>query len=190
MCLKCRMPMWWNQTRRIFSFFFFSGRFFVSLPVASDVSISPGHLSLTVFSRETACLSIDLSLGSCESSSSFSCFPIFFNLPTHTLFLKNTHKYSHTHTHTPPHAHTHTNTSAIAIPERSRLVWRWLGLCPWTQWHPRLELHYTTVASQAILQNMAPAQQYPYMLRTQIISLPFLRSTQQAAYSCGFASLV
>lgn len=39
-------------------------------------------------------------------------------------------------THTFLHTYTHTHTTSIAIPERSRLVWQWVGLCPWTQWHP------------------------------------------------------
>lgn len=30
----------------------------------------------------------------------------------------------------------HTHTTSIYIPERSRLVWLWVALCPWTRWLP------------------------------------------------------
>lgn len=79
-----------------------------------DISLtSPFYHSLSV------CLFVLLSLWLFLSSPPFSSLP-WFTLPP-----------------TLAHMHPHTQTSSIAIPERSRLVWQWVGLCPWTQWHPR-----------------------------------------------------
>lgn len=74
------------------------------LPIAS---ISLGCLfSINQSVSHPVCLSFPLILSVFQS---FSIYP-----PTHTL----THIYILIH------------TSSIAIPERSRLVWQWLGLCP------------------------------------------------------------
>ena len=116
------------------SFFFF----FIRLPPRPPVtSISLGHL-LSI----TRCLFLTVYSSFCDfSSDSFAVFQSLSIYPPnhpHALYLS----LSNTHTHT----HSHTHTSSIAIPERSRLVWQWVGLCPWTQWHPSLPLHYTTMA--------------------------------------------
>lgn len=52
-----------------------------------------------------------------------------------------------------PHAHTHIYASSIAIPEESRLVWQWVALCPWTQWHP---------AATALHQASRTTSRYPH----------------------------
>lgn len=53
-------------------------------------------------------------------------FSPFSNLPRSALPPTLTHTFTYILT-----------SSSIAIPERSRLVWRWAGLCSWTRWHPR-----------------------------------------------------
>lgn len=81
---------------------------------------SPLYHSLSV--SYPVCLPVCPAACLSDFSSHSRCFSIRLDLP------------SHPHLHT--HVYTHTHTSSIAIPERSRRVWQWVGLCPWTQWHP------------------------------------------------------
>ena len=126
--------------------FFFLFFFFIRLPPCPPVtSISLGHLLpitrcllLTIYSA--VCLSVTFP----PMPSPFSDLSPSPPPPPHSLSLSLSLSLCLTHTHT--HTHSHTHTSSIAIPERSRLVWQWVGLCPWTQWHPSLPLHYTTMA--------------------------------------------